>query len=121
VAQTFRLDRRVVTVTTGKVTKETIYGVTDLSPTQATAADLLAYVRSQWLIENRSHWERDVVFDEDRSQVRVGSIPELMAALRNTTLGLLRSAGKTHIVAVTRRFQAKPWQALRLLGVHPDN
>jgi len=121
VAQTFRLERRVAAVKTGAVREETVYGVTDLSPAQAMPADLLAYVRGQWLIENRSHWERDVVFDEDRSQVRVGSIPELMAALRNTVLGLVRSSGETHIAATTRRFAAQPWRALRLLGITTDN
>ena len=120
-AQVFRLERTRVHVKTGVVKHETVYGVTDLKPAQASAKDLLAYVRGQWLIENRSHWERDVVFDEDRSQVRVGSIPELMAALRNTILGLLRSSGETQIAAATRRFQAQPWQALRLLGITPDN
>src|SRR5262245_41361715 len=35
---------------------------------------------------------RNVMFDEDRSQVRCSNIPHMMAALRNTTIGLLRWA-----------------------------
>ena len=61
------------------------------------------------------------MFDEDRSQVRVGSIPELMAALRNTMLGLLRSSGESQIAAATRRFAAQPWRALDLLGIIREN
>jgi hypothetical protein len=119
--QVFRLERRVVEVTTGVVREETVYGVTDLAPRQAGPRQLLALVRGQWRIENWSHWTRDVGFDEDRSQVRVGSIPQVMAALRNTVLGLLRSTGERQIAATTRRCQAQPWQALRLLGINRDN
>jgi len=35
----------------------------------------------------------DVTFDEDRSQVRCGSIPHVMATFRNTVIGLMRWAG----------------------------
>ena len=121
VAHVFRLERTRVQVQSGKVEQETVSGLTDLPPAAASAADLLASARGQWLIEHQSHWERDVVLNEDHSQVRVGSIPELMAALRNTVLGLLRSAGETRIAAATRRFQAQPWQALHLLGVTQEN
>ncbi|HSF31765.1 MAG TPA: hypothetical protein VLK82_14980, partial [Candidatus Tectomicrobia bacterium] len=38
-----------------------------------------------------------VTFDEDRSQVRCGNIPQVMAALRNTAIGLLRWTGHTNI------------------------
>ena len=120
-AQVFRLERRTVLVKSGNVRAETVYGVTDLRPSQASAADLLAYVRGQWLIENWSHWERDVVFAEDHSQVRVGSIPQVMAALRNASLGVLRSRGERQIAATTRRFAAQPWTALHLLGIDPEN
>ncbi|MHB8575413.1 MAG: hypothetical protein ACYDCQ_08785 [Dehalococcoidia bacterium] len=121
VCQVFRLERRRVQVKRGVVHAETVYGLTDLTPSQASASDLLAYVRGHWLIENRSHWQRDVVFDEDRSQVRVGSIPQVMAALRNAVIGLLRCSDEPRIAAATRRFAAQPWQALHLLGVTRDN
>ena len=35
------------------------------------------------------HWERDGVYDEDRSQIRTGHGPRVMATLRNTAMGLL--------------------------------
>jgi hypothetical protein len=62
---------------------------------------------------------RDVTFDEDRSQVRTGAIPQVMAALRNTTIGLLRCAGATNIAAACRYYAAQPWAALTLLGIQP--
>jgi hypothetical protein len=60
-------------------------------------------------------------FDEDRSQVRCGSIPQVMAAFRNTAIGLLHWAGETNIAAACRRFAAQPWLALALIGITPEN
>ena len=85
---------------------------------QASATCLLELVRGQWTIENRSHWVRDVTFDEDRSQVRTGNVPQVMAALRNTAIGLLRLAGESNIAAACRRLAAQPEQALTLLGIN---
>ena len=73
-------------------------------------------MRGHWHIENRSHWVRDVTFDKDRSQVRIGNIPQVMAALRNTAIGLMRWAGETNIAAACRMFAAKPRLALKLIG-----
>jgi hypothetical protein len=70
-------------------------------------------------IENKSPWVRDVTFDEVRSQVRSGAIPQVMAALRNTTIGLLRCTGVTNIAAACRHDAAQPWAALTLLGIDP--
>jgi predicted transposase YbfD/YdcC len=69
---------------------EVVYGVTSLCPERATPERLLALVRGQWQIANKLHWVRAVTFDADRSQVRCGHIPHVMAALRNTAIGMLR-------------------------------
>jgi len=55
-----------------------------------------------------------VTFDEDRSPVRCGSIPGVMAAIRATAIGLLRAHGATTIAAACRRNAAQPWRALAL-------
>jgi hypothetical protein len=92
-------------------------GMRSLAPERSPPAQLLACVRGQWQVEHHSHWVRDVTFDEDRSQVRCGSIPQVMAALRNTAIGLLRIAGYTNIAAACRRFAAQPdlhWPLLAL-------
>ena len=81
----------------GKETVERAYASTSLPPERAdaarlarllpgccpVAARLLEIWRGHWGIENRLHWVRDVVFGEDRSQVRTESAPQLLAALRN--------------------------------------
>jgi predicted transposase YbfD/YdcC len=120
-AQVFELGRHVITQKTNKERTEVVYGVTSLGPERATPERLLELVRGQWQIENKSHWVRDVTFDEDRSQVRCGNIPHIMAALRNTAIGLLRWAGHTNIAAACRQLAAQPLQALALIGIVLEN
>lgn len=120
-AQVFELGRYVITPKTTKEQVEVVYGVTSLRPERGTPERLLALVRGHWQIENKSHWVRDVTFDEDRSQVRCGNIPQVMAALRNTTIGLLRWAGYSNMAAACRRFAAQPDLALTLIGIKLEN
>jgi len=120
-AQVFEVGRHVIIQKTGQERIEVVYGVTSLPAERATPARVLDLVRGHWSIENKSHWVRDVTFDEDRSQVRCGSIPQVMAALRNTAIGLLRWAGHTNIAAACRRLAAQPAQALALIGIEFEN
>jgi predicted transposase YbfD/YdcC len=120
-AQVVQLERQIILKKTGEVRAEVVVGVTSLAPERANAARLLALVRGHWQIENQSHWVRDVTFDEDRSQVRCGNIPQVMAALRNTVIGLMRWAGHTNIAAACRRFAAQPQAALHLIGIALEN
>lgn len=120
-AQVFEIGRHVITKKTGEERGEVVYGVTSLRPERVTPGQLLAFVRGHWHIENKSHWVRDVTFDEDRSQVRCGNIPQVMAALRNTTIGVLRWAGHTNIAAACRQLAAQPAQALALIGIALEN
>ena len=71
--------RRTVTKK-GKKTVEVVYLIT--SDRDASPAALAAWVRSHWEIENRLHWVRDVTYQEDKSLVRTGSAPRVMARLR---------------------------------------
>jgi predicted transposase YbfD/YdcC len=89
-AQVFELGRYVMFPTTGKERVEVVYGVTSLRPERATPERLLALVRGQWQIENKSHWVRDVTFDEDRSQVRCGSIPQVWVCSGAQAIRILR-------------------------------
>ena len=100
---------------TGKITDHTQYGISSLSTEQASAERLLALRRGHWTIENLSHRTRDVIFGEDASQVRCGNIPQIMAALRNTALTLLRVSGHTQIAKALRFFAAHPWQAFDII------
>ena len=107
--------------TQGQRMVERAYAITSLSPERADAARLLEIWRGHWGIENRLHWVRDVVFGEDQSQVRSGSAPQLMAALRNLVIGTLRLSGVNNIAAALRHYGWKPWEALSLIGLLPNN
>jgi hypothetical protein len=90
---------------------EVRYYVTSLAPEHADAKALLALTRGHWGIENRLHYVRDVTFDEDRSQMRSGAIPQTFAACRNLVIGLLRRSGSTNIAAALRTYAARPADA----------
>lgn len=117
--QVFCLRRTTTVLATGVTRIETVYGVTSLLPAQASPARLLALVRAHWTIENRLHWVRDVTFDEDRSQIRQGAGPQVMATLRNLAISLLRLAGAPLIAPALRQ---AGWDGrsliLRLLGIN---
>jgi len=93
---------------------EMVYLITSLRPRQADPARLLDLIRGHWRIESR-HWLRDMTFGEDRSRLRCGHAPQIMAALRNLTLTLIRRKGATEIAAYRRHLAAHPAKALRLL------
>ena len=63
-----------------------------------------------WGTEIQLHGERDGVYDEDRSQIRTGHGPRVMARLRNPPLSLLH---RMHIPNIQR--------AGNYLNRHPDH
>ncbi len=114
--------KRVITDKhTLRTTVQTTYAITSLSAHKATPVQLLVAWREHWHIENKLHWVRDVTFDEDRSTVRYGRIPQVMAALRNTAIGLLRALGVTNIAKACRYYAARPQLVLAALGCLTEN
>lgn len=110
------IERHTENLKTGKKRSETAYLITSLYPHTASPKQLLDLNRGHWNIENKSHYVRDVTFDEDRSQIRTKSGPRLMAILRNLAISLLRLAAYTNIAAAVRHMAAKPHLALHLIG-----
>lgn len=101
----------------GLETREIAYAITSLSAERATAADLLAYNRGHWGIENRLHWVRDVSFGEDACRANVQHGPQNLAALRNVALTLLRRAGVNEILSTLRDFATRPTDLLKFLRI----
>jgi hypothetical protein len=97
----------------GKWSRETCYAVTSLTVTQASHTPLAAIIRGRWGIEDRLHRVRDIDFDEDRSQVRTGSGPRILASLRNLAITILRMAGARNIAAALRYHSRRPGRPLR--------
>ncbi|MEV6371356.1 ISAs1 family transposase [Micromonospora musae] len=100
-----------------RFTTETVYAITDLHVHQAKPAQLASWIRGHWSIENKVHWVRDVTYDEDRSQIRTGAGPQVMAVLRNAAIGALRAAGITNIAAANRHHARDSTRPLALLGI----
>jgi predicted transposase YbfD/YdcC len=104
--------RRTVTAK-GKKTVEVVYLIT--SDGDAGPATLAAWVRGHWEIENRLHWIRDVTYQEDKSLVRTGNAPRVMASLRNLAISVLRIDGHSNIAAANRHHARDPQRTIKLL------
>jgi hypothetical protein len=115
VGQVCRLER--VVRQGGAVTREVAYAITSAGPEWAGAAELLGWWREHWGIENRLHWVRDVTMGEDASRIRTGAAPQVMAALRNATISLLRLLGATNIAEALRANPYRVPDVLAELGI----
>jgi hypothetical protein len=100
---------------------ERAYVITSLPPERADAARLLEIWRGRWGIENRLHWVREAVYGEDLSQARTESAPQLLSALRNLVIGMLRLSGVKNIAASLRHYGWKPRETLTLIGLPTYN
>ena len=114
VAQVAQLTRTVTKA--GTTTTEVVYLITTLSPSKASPQRLLDLNRGHWSIENRSHYVRDVSFEEDLSRLRSGNAPQILAAFRNLVITLIHRSGSSHIAATRRHFASCPQEALALLS-----
>jgi predicted transposase YbfD/YdcC len=72
-------------------------------------------VRSHWEIGNKLHWVRDVTYQEDKSLVRTGHAPRVMATLRSLAISLLRLDSPHHIAAANRHHARDPQRTIQLL------
>jgi len=110
-AQVAQLRRTVVKK--GKKTIEVVYLIT--SDRMASPQTLAAWVRRHWHIENKLHWVRDVTYQEDKSLVRTGNAPRVMASLRSLAISILRLDGHANIAAANRHHARDPQRTLKLL------
>jgi len=94
---------------------EVAYLIAILPPASDAPPALLALSRGHWGIENSLHYVRDVTFAEDRSRIRTGHAPQILAACRNLAITLLHRSGSSHIAASHRFFSYHPRRAFDLL------
>lgn len=103
-------------LTTGREEHAVTYAVTSLVPAQANVAQLEAWWRGHWRIENQLHYVRDVTCREDAGQAHVGATAQVLAALRNGLLSLLRRLGWTNMAAAFRHLGASVPRVFTFLG-----
>lgn len=68
-----------------------------------TAQEFACGIRGHWGIENRLHWVKDVVLNEDRSTIHLGNAPANLSVLRAIALNILRRNGY-HSITSAQRF-----------------
>jgi predicted transposase YbfD/YdcC len=109
-----RCERLVIK--SGKCSVEVSYGLTNLKPDEAGAAQLEALWRGHWTIENRKHYVRDVTLGEDRGQAHRGNTPQALASLRNALIDLMRQQGWSNLADALRHYGASVARVLDLIG-----
>ncbi len=92
----------------GKISVETVYGITSLDISSVSLKKIASYWRGHWLIENKLHYVRDVTLGEDKCRVRKGNGSQVLASLRNVVLNLFRINNVTNVAAELRRLQNYP-------------
>jgi predicted transposase YbfD/YdcC len=113
VGQAGLIERVRIAKATGEfLSHEQVCFVTSLPPHRASPSQLLQLNRGHWTIENKSHYVRDVSFNEDASRVRKGASAQVMAAFRNVTLAVLRRVGVTRIQEAFIKNSAQPLNTL---------
>lgn len=115
VAQVFCLQRTTTLLKSGKQRQQTVYGLSNLSVTQAPAMRMLALNRAHWGIENRLHWRRDVTLGEDSCQTRTGAAPGILARLNSAILSFMDRLGVENVPRQARFFDAHVDQAVQAL------
>ena len=98
VGQAFAIERHSIEKKTGKVSTETVYGLTDHTPNHADAARVLALNRGHWSVEAH-HYILDWNWDEDRCTLRTGRGPEKITCLRRFATGLIKSKSRDSVAA----------------------
>lgn len=118
--QVFRIERHCINTRTGRVARQTHFGITSLGFDQADPATLLTLWRQHWHVENKGHWVLDVVFGEDASRARTNHLPEILSVLRRSVITLLRLFGQNGITSTRSALSANVQQAMSLIGLPLD-
>jgi predicted transposase YbfD/YdcC len=103
VGQVFVIERPTLEKTTGKLSTETVYGITSHTPASADATAVLAFNRGHWTIENGCHYILDWNWDEDRCTLRTGHGPENLTALRRFAIGAIKAKSRDTVAATIQR------------------
>ena len=111
---------RVTGATTGPwLTKQTVYGISDLTVDKAGPDHMMVHGRGHWTVES-NHWVRDTTFHEDKSQIRTGHAPHAMATIRNFVIATIRVAGYANIASARRWVSRQASRVLTLFDLTPE-
>ena len=87
------VQKEMVNMATGEVSRERWYLLTSLGSRQCGPRELLRVIRNHWTVENSLHHVKDRSWDEDVHTLRRPGLGEIYATLVNTALNALRLKG----------------------------
>jgi predicted transposase YbfD/YdcC len=108
VQQVAHLHRERELLSSGKKNEEDVFLITDLKFNCLKAEEFARLKRLYWHIENKLHYRKDFVFDEDRSTIRTKFGPQNMSSLRNFAIGLLTCLGINNVKRCVENLQHNP-------------
>lgn len=73
-------------------------------------------IRDHWNIENRLHWVKDVILNEDKNRIKTGSIARNMSIIKSIMMNVYRSNGYDSIKFAMEVFANKPKESLLLIS-----
>ncbi len=114
--QVFRIEKKSIEIKTGNQSEQTIYGITSVAVEEYGAAEILELTRNHWGIENGLHYRRDVTFKEDSVKKKSKNGGQIMAALNNLAIGVLRKIGWKNIAKARRYYEAQIKKGLELIN-----
>jgi predicted transposase YbfD/YdcC len=85
----------------GKCYSTLSYYLSSLPPTSERIAKV---IRGHWQVENRLHWVKDVIFDEDKSPQRAGNAPINLSIIKTWVLSVFRLHGFDSIKGAIDQF-----------------
>ncbi|MER6076280.1 ISAs1 family transposase [Streptomyces sp. NPDC001817] len=105
--QAVKTPRHRTDLKTGRVTRQTIHALTDMTSLEASPQVIGRIARAQWGIKALHHL-RDTTFTEDASKIRTGHGPANMTTPRNLAINTLQDAGHHNIAAGLREVSYTP-------------
>lgn len=91
--QAMRVTRERTGLRTGETTLETVYALTSVGAERADPAQLLAWNRGHWMVENANHYRRDATLGEDASRIHARHAPANNATLNIIALAIVFHCG----------------------------
>lgn len=75
----------------GETRKKTWYYISSLN---ANAKEYARGIRSHWFIENRLHWVKDVVMNEDNGTIKNNHVASILSIISTMVLNIIRMQGR---------------------------